>query len=192
MSEEPHSHAVRADPGLKSSDFRVSADSSQHPKSRSLRPPSPGMDWIDVSGRFHLRLPSQPARLKRAAPRREQRDISFQCASGSKTAGVWDGIPLVKIIESVSAPPQTTHLHVAGADDHAAHVSIDVALDGILAFCRVDTTTSAGQDEFLESYRGMPRLLAPGADSAQMVRDVRAITAVSLSPGETPHPETHS
>lgn len=150
------------------------------------------MNWIDVSGRFCLQLPSQPARLERAAPRREQLDISFQCATGSETTGVWDGIPLVEIIEAVSAPPQTTHLHVTGADDHAAHVPIVAALDGILAFSRVDTTSGAAQYDSLDSHRGVPRILAPGADSAQMVRDVRAITAVSLSPGETPHAETHS
>ncbi len=177
-----------ADHGLKSPHARPDAVSKPGDEPQGLSVSDTPTGRIDVRGRFQLRLPVQPSRLKAAAPSCERREFSFRCSSGKQTAGVWTGIPLETLLGAVSAPPATTHLHVVGADEHAALVPIVAALDGILALQRVDQNPEqrAKQADSSQNRNEIPRVLAPGADSSHMVKQVRSIVGVSLPPDAAP------
>lgn len=187
MSKNVHPQDImRAEYGVESPNARPDAVSRPGEKTRVPKVSDTATERIDIRGRFQLRLPAELSRLRAAAPAREQREFSFRCSSGERTAGVWTGIPLETLVDAVRAPPATTHLHVVGDDGHTAQVAIVTALDGILALRRDDQPPDNREEQATASQNGIPRLLVPRADSSQMVRNVRSIAAISLPPDADP------
>lgn len=100
------------------------------------------------------------------------RSVSYECLSEGRRNADWSGVPVADLIDAVDVPPGTTHLVVESRDGYRSCVAVDVALEGLLALERDGAR--------LEH----PRFLAPGIEGPRAVKDVAALTPVSLDPDE--------
>ena len=102
-------------------------------------------------------------------------DCRYRCATGAEFGGEWRGVPVAPLLDDAS--PDTTHLCAESADGYRAHVPVRAALDAVVATGRPDGPAD-----------GLPRLVGPGFDSAQTVRDLAALAPVALPPDADPVP----
>ncbi|MDR5673176.1 Periplasmic DMSO/TMAO reductase YedYZ, molybdopterin-dependent catalytic subunit [Halalkaliarchaeum sp. AArc-CO] len=115
----------------------------------------------------------------------ESRRFTIHCHTGRIVTGRWAGVPLGPVIEAAGFPDDTTHVLATGGDGHRACIEIGPTLDGLVGFVCAEIDRGH-DDEFDDDWQDTPRLLAPDIDSARTVRDVVAITALSLTSGEDP------
>jgi len=101
-------------------------------------------------------------------------EMGFSCDTGTSAAGTWRGRPLTSLFDAVAMPGETTHVVLQAPDGFEVCVPATTALDGILA------TTLDGEP--LDDAR--TRFVAPGLGSTRCIRDVAAMRAVHLEPGE--------
>lgn len=100
------------------------------------------------------------------------RSVSYKCLSEGRRDADWQGVPVGDLVDVADVPSGTTHIVVESRDGYRSCVPVGVALDGLLALERDGVR--------LES----PRFLAPGIEGPRAVKDVAAVTPVSLAPDE--------
>jgi DMSO/TMAO reductase YedYZ molybdopterin-dependent catalytic subunit len=98
--------------------------------------------------------------------------VSYDCLSEGRRNADWWGVPVADLVDAVDVPEETTHLVVESRDGYRSCVSVDVALEGLLALERDGASLQH------------PRFLAPGIEGPRAVKDVAALTPVSLDPEE--------
>ncbi|AGB39090.1 molybdopterin-dependent oxidoreductase [Natronococcus occultus] len=114
-----------------------------------------------------------------AALERASREIEIVCATGDRFTARWSGVPIPSLLEIVAAPPETTHLLVDSRDGLRACVSVEDALEGLLAVTKDGRPLSESDD-------CATRFVAPGIDGVRTVKGVARIETTTLAPGVDP------
>lgn len=145
------------------------------PPDRSGQPETLDAGTVIVGGRSERTFDRATLVEMAAAERR----YTVDCASGERTTARWTGVPVPDLLDAASIPPETTHLQLVGHDGYRVPVPIRDALDGLVAYARDGTSLAA-----TEPYA--VRFLVPGGDAERLVRGLRSIDPLELSPEDDP------
>jgi len=111
----------------------------------------------------------------------------IQCHSGRVREGRWGGPSVPRLLDAADAPPETTHLVIAARDGYRACVTLQDALDGLLALDCEERRVVQAPEDGEEGPDGepptLPRFLAD-VDPARTVQGVTAIDPVALGRAE--------
>jgi len=109
------------------------------------------------------------------------RGFTINCHSGREIEGRWSGVPIAPVAEAAQFPPETTHLLLTADDGYRVCIDAWFGLEGFVGFVCEELTVEGGEAYAL---RETPRFLAPAIDSSRTIRNLSAIEAIELQPGE--------
>ncbi|WP_229113385.1 hypothetical protein [Halapricum desulfuricans] len=134
---------------------------------------------VTVAGDSEVTLADAPATRERFPW--QTRSFTINCHSGREIEGRWSGVPIAPVAEAAQFPPEATHLLMTADDGYRVCIDAWFGLEGFVGFVCEALTVEGGEAYAL---RETPRFLAPEIDSSRTIRNLSAIEAIELQPGE--------
>jgi hypothetical protein len=147
----------------------MSHESVHRPTTRGLADSTPRLQVVG-DDRETVRLTDLPS---------VERECTVACASGDRTTATWTGVPVDELLETVGAPPETTHLRVVSDDGYAVCVAVGDALGALVALQRDGTRLADA-----EAYP--TRFVGPSVSGERCVKGPVAVETHALAAADEP------